>query len=713
MKHPLSFFTDILRCRKPVVSGVLLTVLMGFANIAYGLSCSVSGTDWGSGYIVTVTVVNDEAAATTDWQLQLDFNANPAVTNFWNANVISSGNRLQVSNVAWNGVIWPGQSAVFGLMGTLSGAFTLPLCSAGGASPTPVPTPQPTPTATPTPTPIPTAVPTPTPTPTPGYSSSSSSGGYSSSSNGSSGGGGYSGSSSGGAGYSSSSSGSGYPTPTPSGEPEIDPDETFYYLSYDDSASTAPRDLTFAALSQNRLPEGHLGRTYEFLNAETFEHFAPQEVSPFTVSMGLVEAEPGMIPVSLPYEGRMYALGIHLSGPTLTKAERKNVVLTLLVDTSGSMDGLYARNITGNITTLLGVAKYGMAELTASLKPGDVLNVVTFATNAHVLLTDWAYSPDDDTYVDLVGSLSPNGSTNLNAGIELAYAVANETFDPAKANRVIILTDAYANTGQIDSEIIAEHTVINGLEGILFSGVGVGSGFNDAFLNELTDIGKSTYSAMVTPTDAARIFTSGFMRFVDHAVENIQFRLDYPQSLDQLKSAGEEISGQPSEVSTVNYAYNSSQFFLELFSSDVLVDTAETIKLTATFNNASGGTQVVEVEKSLAALLAENNEQLYTAAAVTTLARLVARELSCSEVRASGLYELTYTNALFTQYITAIDNYCALVVVTPTPTPIPTVIPTWGASSTSSSSTSSSTGSSSSSSGWGGSSSSTSSSGGF
>lgn len=286
----------------------------------------------------------------------------------------------------------------------------------------------------------------------------------------------------------------------------------------------------------------------------------------------------------------------------------------------------------------------------------------------------------------------------MNAGIELAYQVATTSYDETKANRVIILTDAYANTGEIDSAVIAEHTVINGLEGILFSGIGIGASFNEAFLNELTDIGKSTYSAMVTPTDAERIFTEGFMRFVDHAVENIQFRLDYPQSLDHLKTAAEEVSTDPGEVSTVNYAYNSSQFFLEHFDSAATVDGSETIKLTATFNGEEGETETVVVEKTVAELMAESHDQIYAAAAVTTLADLVAGELTCEAALTSGLYEREVNSPIFTTYKAAIADFCQLQSV-PTPTPVPTLVPTYWSSTSSSSSSGSSTSSTSSSSG--------------
>lgn len=622
-----------LMARTCAAAALFSSMFVSAVNV-HALSCSVSGTSWNNGYVVNVTVNNDSDSAISAWEVNLDYLQSPGVSNSWNANISTSGDTVTASNFGWNGNLSSGQSATFGIMGKHVGSFVEPQCSIAT-----------------TPTPPPSSI---------SMSSSSISssnasaivaiGGTQSSSN----------NVNSGAGITFSPAPIQAPTPTlvPIPDPEIGEDETYFYLSYDDSASTAPRDLTFAALEYGSTPSASYGRAYEFLNAEKFDHFSSQQINPFTISMGLVQLPQSEIPINLAYEGDMYALGVNVSGPTLTKAERKNVVLTLLLDISGSMRSRYAVETGTYLITLLDVAKHGLISIVPSLKEGDILNLVTFDTSAEVVLTDWMFDADDTTYIDAVSRLTERGSTNLNRGITLAYEVANRSYDATKANRVIILTDAYANTGEIAPEVIADHTVINGMEGILFSGIGIGASFNEAFLNELTDIGKSTYSAMVTPTDAERIFSDGFMRFVDHAVENIQFRLDYPQSLDQLKSASEEISTDSSKVSTVNYAFNSSQFFFELFNSDVEVDTSETIKLTATFNDEMGEVETIVVEKSIADLMAENSDQIYAAAAVTTLANLVARDITCDAVFESGLYAQYISSEVFVTYLAAIKDYC-------------------------------------------------------
>ncbi len=480
--------------------------------------------------------------------------------------------------------------------------------------------------------------------------------------------------------------------------PDIDADATAFYFSYDESASTASRDLAFAALEYEGYLDPNWGRTYEFLNAENFDHFEPEAVGPFEISMRLYKAHTNEIPVNIEYDGDLYALGVNVTGPEIVKEDRDNVVLTLLVDVSGSMMSNYATEVRSDIQNLLDVAKHGLLHLDESLKSGDVVNLVTFQTTAATVLTDWHYGEDEPAILhDAINGMRAAGSTNLDAGVSLAYQVAREFYDPEKANRVVMLTDAYANTGEVNSSVIAENTVINGLEGIHFAGVGIGSGFNDEFLNDLTDIGKSVYSAMITPEDAERIFTDGFMRFIDNAVTNVKFRLDYPQSLDQLQSAAEEISEDESEVRSTNFAYNSDQFFFELFNNKDGLDVEDEMTLTVYFDDADGEQTSVSLTRPVNELLTLDDAQIKSAAMVTRLAQLIGRDLSCDEVLFSGLYEQSIDTAIFSDYQQAVTRYCErddVSVITPPPPLPPTPVP-----GSSSSSTSSSTGSSSSSSG--------------
>ncbi len=440
----------------------------------------------------------------------------------------------------------------------------------------------------------------------------------------------------------------------------------FFFFSYDDSGSTASKDLAVFSIQNGRLPQTSLGRSYEYLSAEEFSHFDETNLGPFEVSMGLHAFEQNGIPLDqetlskLSEEGggAVYALGVNLTGPIMTTDERPNVVLTILVDISGSMSSSYANETRSDISSLLDVTKYALSALPESLKDGDEVNIVTFNHAASIRLESDTF--DEEVYQSVVESLSVDGSTNLDIGIEKAYEVANRQYKPDKSNRVVIITDAYANTGVVDPEIISQNTTINNAEGIYFAGIGVGSRFNDAFLNELTDIGKGVYSAMITPEDGRRIFTQGFSRFLDHAVSDVRFRLEFPNGFSHLLSAAEEVSSVAADVQTINFSFNDSQFFFELFSTPGSWSSDDEFILEVSYVDSEGERVSHELTQTVDTLLGAEKSQIYAAAAVSVLARLVSGAIGCTDVTGSALYSLNVEDAIFDTYKGLIDQYCSI-----------------------------------------------------
>ena len=302
--------------------------------------------------------------------------------------------------------------------------------------------------------------------------------------------------------------------------------------------------------------------------------------------------------------------------------------------------------------------KVKFKRITSALKAGDVLNLVTFSNDARVV----AEGLDSSTgaFESHVNELVTSGSTNIRRGVDLAYEVANRTFDPAKANRVLLLTDAFVNTGELDPNAIATAAVRGDLEGIHFSAVGIGSEFNDTVLNTISDAGKGSYSAMITPNDAERLFTTDFSRFIELAATNTRFRLDYPASLDQLRSFGEEISTDPEAVQPVNFSYNSSQFFVELFKSSAPVSGSDELKLSIEYTDASGETKNVSVSRSINTLLTNETDALDAAFAVISLAELIGERFDCETVQASRLYQEPVQNATYSLYRQNVERFCGL-----------------------------------------------------
>ncbi len=407
-------------------------------------------------------------------------------------------------------------------------------------------------------------------------------------------------------------------------------DKKYFYFSYDDSSSTAGVQLTKYALNHGNFPQKSWARPYEFLNYEEFVKEGTEKKEIFDIAMGLWKrAIPGQT------GEYSYEFGAMVASPAKKKEDRKNLVITLVVDVSGSM-GQTSFKVTDEAQgewSLMEIAKYGLEKMAGSLKEGDVVNLVEFHSQAATLLEDYHFTENDKNYQEAVAKLVPKGSTNLNAGIDLGYKLAQKYFNADKMNRVVILTDAYANRGVVDVKKISEKTQINDMEGIYFSGLGFGANFNDAFLNQLTDHGRGAYFSVITAHDAKRAFVDRFIALIDVAAKNVRFRLDFPEQLKHTKTAAEQVSTQKSEVQPTNFSYNTSQFFKESF--DLLkkegLDEAE-FKLTVEYKEpAKDKDQTIEYKLKVKDMLDKQTDNIKDAHLITMLTSLIKGEMKSTE----------------------------------------------------------------------------------
>ncbi len=458
-----------------------------------------------------------------------------------------------------------------------------------------------------------------------------------------------------------SASASSEPTPTVSASAEVQQNQQFFYFSYDDSASTAGVEQTKFALSKASpsLPQASWVRPWEFLSFEPFAQQGLETKETFKVSMGLWQHQtPGQD------NQTAYDLGVHVVGPETSLSQRRNLALTLVLDVSGSMNnGSVALSENGSANSLLEIAKKGLKALPQQLKAGDVVSLVTFSTGTRILIDALAYSGDASAWNKAIDALKTEGGTNLNAGLKTGYEQAQKIFDPKKTNRVIMLTDAFANQGSVDASVISENARINDLEGIYFSGLGFGERFNEGFLNTLTEAGKGTYFSVITEKDATRAFGERFLSLVDIAARDVRFRLDYPAGLERTHSAAEQSSQVASEVQPIHFSSNTSQYFLEGFKTDGESTLGSgQFKLTINYTDPVTGTEKSDVlEKSFQEILNQDLNNIKDAKVVTLLTSVLTGKVTAEQARQQldGLLQ-SHSSSLADEYKAYLETYLKL-----------------------------------------------------
>ena len=195
-------------------------------------------------------------------------------------------------------------------------------------------------------------------------------------------------------------------------------------------------------------------------------------------------------------EGERYALlRFAVTARQVAAALRPSAVLTLVVDTSGSM----ARE------NRLGLVRAALEELLDQLRPDDRVGLVVYGSQGQVLVDP---TTDHGSVRAALDGLRPSGSTNAEDGLVLGYELADHHFEDGAINRVILCSDGVANVGRTGPESILERIAAHAERGIELSTVGFGMGnYNDVLMERLADTGDGRYAYVDTLAEARRIFS--------------------------------------------------------------------------------------------------------------------------------------------------------------------------------------------------------------
>lgn len=294
----------------------------------------------------------------------------------------------------------------------------------------------------------------------------------------------------------------------------------------DDSVSTFGADVSTASFSKVRsyvktgggIPKDAV-RVEEMINYFTYGYPAPTDRT-FSIT---TDANPSVITPGT----RMLRIGIRAKD--IPSENRAPALLTFVVDISGSM----------NIERRLGLVKKTLALLAKELREGDRIGIVTYGTEAQVVLPP---TSGKELIIRRVDSLESYGSTNAEAGLWEGYKLAAENFDPKAINRVILCTDGVANNGETSSEGLLKKIDEYRRMGITLTACGFGmDNYNDVLLENLATQGDGTYCYIDDIREAKKVFVkqlTGTLQVVARDVK-IQVAFD-PAVVSRYRLVGYE-----------------------------------------------------------------------------------------------------------------------------------------------------------------------------
>ncbi|THA78435.1 DUF3520 domain-containing protein [Streptomyces sp. A0642] len=297
-----------------------------------------------------------------------------------------------------------------------------------------------------------------------------------------------------------------------------------YLSTFALDVDTASYGYARRTLADGRLPGPETVRPEEFVNSFRQGYHRP-EGNGFTVSVdgARAGAEGG--------DWSLLRVGLATRAAP-TSAERPPAALTFVVDISGSMAS----------SDRLGLVKTSLGILTDELRDDDAVSLVTFSDEAKTVLPMTRLGGHRGKIHDAVDSMEPAASTNVGAGVRRGYEEAVDGHRKGANNRVVLLSDALANTGETDAKSILERIDSARREyGITLFGVGVGSDYGDAFMEQLTNKGDGHTTYIADEEQARKVFVDQLPAHLELTARDAKAQVAFdPKTVEKFKLIGYE-----------------------------------------------------------------------------------------------------------------------------------------------------------------------------
>jgi secreted protein with Ig-like and vWFA domain len=196
--------------------------------------------------------------------------------------------------------------------------------------------------------------------------------------------------------------------------------------------------------------------------------------------------------------------------------------------------------------------------LAEQLQPQDKLSVITFARTPR-LFADGAPGSDAGAITMALTELTPEGGTNLEDAMNLAYQTALRHYLANGVNRVVLLTDGAANLGNVDPEALKQKVEAHRKQGVALDCFGIGwEGYNDDLLEVLARNGDGRYAFLNSPEEVASEFAAKLAGALQVAASDVKVQVEFNPgrvtAYRQIGYAKHQLTKEQFRDNTVNAA---------------------------------------------------------------------------------------------------------------------------------------------------------------
>jgi Ca-activated chloride channel family protein len=259
-------------------------------------------------------------------------------------------------------------------------------------------------------------------------------------------------------------------------------------------------------------------------------------------------------PVMLADKKQTAYLKVGLTGVALEPGMRRAPVnVAVVLDKSGSMTG-----------QKIAEAKRAAILAIDQLAPDDIVSVITYDSTVNVLVPATKLSDRSSLYA-AINRIEAGGNTALFAGVSKGADEIRKFAGNDKVNRIILLSDGLANVGPSSPSDLAQLGSSLTREGITVSTIGLGLGYNEDLMTQLSSRGGGSHYFAEKATDLAAMFEREFRRTLSIVAQEVVVRIICVPGVRPVRVLGREaeIAGQQ-VTAMLDQVYSESEKYVIL-----------------------------------------------------------------------------------------------------------------------------------------------------
>lgn len=248
--------------------------------------------------------------------------------------------------------------------------------------------------------------------------------------------------------------------------------------------------------------------------------------------------------------------------------KRKKLNLVVALDISGSMGAnfnsyYYDRNekTDEDNKSKMQIANESLNILIDQLNDDDRFGLVLFESDSYIAKPlNLVGETDIDKIKEHILEIEDQGGTNFEAGYKSANELLTEYTDVDNdeyENRIIVITDAMPNTGELSDESLMSMVKENATKGIYTSFIGVGVDFNTELIETISNVKGANYYSVHNSEEFKSRMGEQFEYMVTPLVFDLEFKLNSDDYEIKAVYGSDTVNKETGSIMNVNTLFPS------------------------------------------------------------------------------------------------------------------------------------------------------------